>query len=311
MAEGIAQVHRMNAAAVESHVRELRWLEPDRAAGVLRSFFAEQRADGSLPSLIYPNHISGTDAGSANWGSAMLALDVMSHRSALSYELYPRLAADGEWLLRSRGGKTPSDASVRAVASDVYAYQLWRALERLALRADDRDAAEKWRKVRERSAAEMLEHMWDSERGIFLDVDATSGARIPIDAVTGFYPFMTDIVRAEHVQGMERSLLDPNRFWTPFPVPTRAIDDPEFSPSAEVSVSGNSRAYAGRVRPFTVARRPRTSGVMSAGRTVDSTRPRPSSPWQFTHGTIAAENGVPSSPMAAVIARSEGDVPWR
>lgn len=257
MAEGIAQLHRMNASSVESHVRELRWVEPDRAAGVLRSFFAEQREDGSMPALIYPNHVSGTDTGDANWGGAVLALDVMFPRSSLTQELYPRLVAFGEWMLSMHGPDTPHAASrdtrtmAKRVAGSVYAYQLWRSLERIAGRAGERGQSERWRKIAERSAAEILEQMWDSGRGIFLDVDPSTGARIPIASATGFYPFMTDIVRAEHVDGLERALLDANRFWTPFPVPTRAIDDPDFSATAELVGDGSSAGDSGRVRPIT------------------------------------------------------------
>ena len=253
--EGVGPLHRLNASAAECHVRELRWLDVDRAVGNVRAFFAEQRDDGSLPALIYPNHIAGSD-GTTNWGAAMLALEAVLPRASLAQELYPKLAAFAEWLLRERDAAATGmiddtlAAGRKSVAATVYAYELFRALERVATHGSDVSAALRWNELGNRAAIAVRENMWDSERQLFLDYYEQSGQREPISMASGFYPYLTDIVSADHVAGLERVLLDPRKFWTPFPVPSRAIDEPSFSGSAEIAFQDVNGDDTGRVRPF-------------------------------------------------------------
>ena len=284
LTEGIGRLHRLSASSVECHVRELRWLDPGRAAGVLRSFFSEQRDDGSLPALIYPNHVLGSDYGTANWASAVLALEATAPHSALTRELYPQMEAFGAWLTRTldpdatglldaRGGVADSTrASTKSVAATVYAYQLWRALQQTALDAGNHVDAARWAQMAERTAVAARGTMWDVDRLMFFDVDVASGRRSSVALATGFYPFLTDIAELEHVEAMERALLDPRRFWTPFPVPSCAIDEPTFSATSELVSTSSDLECSGRVRPFTNSHL--VEALACASRLLPRLRPR-------------------------------------
>ena len=91
--------------------------------------------------------------------------------------------------------------------------------------------------------------MWDAGDEMFSDVDPASGERTRVKTAHAFYPYATDIVTASDVAGLERHLLDPAEFWTPFPVPVTAIDDPFFSAYGEWRGQRQSRPWNGRVRP--------------------------------------------------------------
>ena len=68
---------------------------------------------------------------------------------------------------------------------------------------------------------------------MFSDVNPATGDRTGVAAAVCFYPYFTDLATAEHLPGLERNLLDPSRFWTSYPVPSTAVDDPLFNAEAE------------------------------------------------------------------------------
>ena len=84
---------------------------------------------------------------------------------------------------------------------------------------------------------------------MFSDVDPVTGARTRVKTAQAFYPYATDLIEAGEIAGLERHLLDPAEFWTPFPAPVSAIDDPLFSAYGEWKGQRESRPWNGRVWP--------------------------------------------------------------
>jgi hypothetical protein len=284
MCEGIAYFHQPITYSGQCHVRELRWLhDPLWAQGVLRTFFGHQKPDGSLHGRIYLNHLQGTDFYHANWGDAVLALDAISPDEDFLAELYPALARHSDWLATSRDAEdsgmidvvdqyeTGQEYMSRYQAVDaradaygwenrirlkgidvtVYAYALARALERLAPRAGKPGDSARWRARADRIARAVRERMWSEEDGMFSDVNPATGERTGVAAAVCFYPYFTDLATVEHLQGLERNLLNPSRFWTSYPVPSSALDDPFFNAEAEWKGKRHVCPWNGRVWPMT------------------------------------------------------------
>src|SRR5450432_767299 len=282
MCEGIAELHTPSALAATANVRELRWLDsPELARGVLRGLFAHQRDDGSIPARIFADHRSQVGVAQANWGDAILALDAVWPDDVFMREMYAPLSRYADWLLLARDAESSgmidilapreigeqhssrfegvdpggardeltSGKRLKGIDVTTFAYSLARALETMAHRADHPPDARRWRLVRERIALALRSRMWDSADEMFSDVDPSSGERTRVKTAQTFYPYATDVATASDVQGLERHLLDPGEFWTPFPVPVTSVDDPFFSAYGEWKGQRQSQPWNGRVWP--------------------------------------------------------------
>lgn len=282
MCEGTGALHTPSALAAPANIRELRWLDsPALARGVLRSIFAHQREDGSIPARIFADHRSQVGVAQVNWGDAILALDAVWPDEAFLREMYAPLSRYADWLMLSRdaessgmidilapreigeqhssrfegvdpgGARDELTAGKRLKGIDVttYAYSLVRALETMAVRAGHPPDARRWRLARERIAIAVRARMWSAQDEMFSDVDPASGERTRVKTAHAFFPYATDLVGARDVSGLERHLLDPGEFWTPFPVPVTSVDDPFFSAYGEWKGQRQSEPWNGRVWP--------------------------------------------------------------
>jgi hypothetical protein len=299
--EGIGAFHVPITYSAQCHARELRWLQsPERARGVLRTIFAHQKPNGALHGRIYLNHLQGTDFYHANWGDAFEAVDTVFPDDGFAREMYPALGRHAEWLVASRDPdatgmfdvvdqyETGQEYMSRYQAVDpnadsygwenrlrlkgidvtVYAYALFRALERLAPRLGHRGEALHWGGLAARTARAVRDRMWDPVAGMFTDVDPRTMQRTGVHAAVCFYPYFTDLATEAHLEGLARNLLDRARFWTNYPVPSSALDDPLFSASAEWKGKRHVCPWNGRVWPMT------NSHVMEAlGRWATPDRP--------------------------------------
>lgn len=280
--EGIGELHAPCALAAPAHVRELRWLDsPDFARGVMRSFFSHQREDGSIALRIFADHTPEAGVSQTNWGDAILALDAVWPDDDFLREMYTPLARYADWLMHARdeeqsgmldivsprevgerhssrfevvdpGGardELTRGARLKGVDVTTYAYALVRALEAMAERAGHPPDARRWRVIRERIALTLRSRMWSGDDEMFSDVDPASGERTRVKTAHAFYPYATDLVTASDIAGLERHLLDPGEFWTPFPLPVTAVDDPLFSAYGEWKGQRQSQPWNGRVWP--------------------------------------------------------------
>jgi hypothetical protein len=282
--EGIGFFHAPITYSAQAHARELRWLrDPEQARGVLRTIFGHQNDDGSLNGRIYLNHLTGTDFYHANWGDAFLALDILRPDDAFARELYPALTRYADWLVKTRDTEgsgmidvvdqyeTGQEYMSRYQAVDnesdtygwenlirlkgidvtVYAYALFAALARIAPRVGASDDAARWTALADRTRRAVRDVMWDPDEGMFFDVDPRTKRQTSVRAAVCFYPYFTDIVDETHLPGLERNLLDPGRFWTEYPVPSSALDDPLFDATGEWKGKRHACPWNGRVWPMT------------------------------------------------------------
>jgi len=280
--EGVGYFHQPVAYSAQCHLRELRWAhDPELARGVLRTFVAAQRMDGSYPGRVYANHLEGADFYHADWGGALLALDAVHPSDAFLREVLPSLERYAEWLIATRDAQglhlydvvdqyeTGQEFMSRYLAVDpdadlygwesrirlkgvdvtTYAYALFQALARLGSRGGI--DGEKWRLQAEATQEAVRRRMWDPGSGMFSDVNPATGRRTRVKAAVCFYPYATDIVAAEHLPGFAQNLFDARSFWTPFPVPSSSLLDPLFDADAAWKGKRHNCPWNGRVWPMT------------------------------------------------------------
>ena len=206
----------------------------------------------------------------ADWGSALRALDDLWPDTKFVRELYPLVVAAAEWLAseRDREGtglydlardnpslelRTPNARTMRikGIEPTVYAYSLLRWLERAAAVADA-DAA-RWKVMADKTRKAMREKMWNKSAGLFTDVDAKKLTQTNVKHARCFAPYATDIVDDTHIAGLEKHLLNPAEFFTAFPVPSLAADDPRFSAEGDWKSRRAADPWNGRTRPEAAA----------------------------------------------------------
>ncbi|MEJ2185874.1 MAG: trehalase family glycosidase [Gemmatimonadota bacterium] len=284
--EGIEFFHCPISYSAWCHMRELRWLaNPARARGALLTFLEHQREDGALPGRVYLDHDRRTDFYFADWGASLLAVHEVHPDPAFLEAAYGPLARYAHWLDDDRDAQrtglydvrdpyeTGQENMSRYTAVDpaadqhhfqyrirlkgvdltVYAYRLRRALARVAAMLDRPEDVARHDAVADRIAEAVRTHMWDEKAGMFSDVDPATMQRTGVKAAVCFYPYMTDIVDASHLDGLRRNLFDPDAFWLPYPVPSTSADDPTFDADARWKGVRQSCTWNGRVWPMTNA----------------------------------------------------------
>jgi hypothetical protein len=283
VAEGTDFFHNAVSYSAWCHVRELRWLnDPGRARGVIRTFLQHQRPDGSFPGIIALHAVDPTASYFADWGPSVLALDEVHPEASFLGECYQPLCRYAAFMDRQRDPEatglyrvldpyeTGQETMSRYTAVDaeadrqhfeyrlqligvdltIYMYRLRRALARIAASlGQNHDVAEHDRAA-DRIALAVRARLWNQDRGMFSDLNARTGQQTAIKAATCFYPYLTDITGPEHVHGLERNLFDPHVFWTPFPVPSTAADDPTFDADGFWKGVRQNCPWNGRVWPM-------------------------------------------------------------
>ena len=205
-----------------------------------------------------------------DWGAALLALDESWPDDAAAREFFPSAVAAAEWLLAERDREEsgmfdiarddPSlevrraesgTGRIKGIDSTVYAYRLFRWIERTAPLANAEGA--RWKALADRTRAAVRETMWNPAIQLFGDVDAKSHAGTNVKHARCFLPYGTDIADAPHLAGLETHLLAPAEFRTAFPVPSLAADDPRFSDGGEWLSRRAADPWNGRVHPAVAA----------------------------------------------------------
>lgn len=244
--------------------RDLRWLrDPTLARGCILNFLENQRNDGFIPGGILTGRVERRRHSEhmyhANWGDAVCAVHEIHPDAAFVEACYGPLSRYAEWLKRERDREDSGLYDVcsqaesgqeymsrylfvderadewgsfrlKGVDATVYAHQLQESLAWMAGLLNADDDAERWRRRAEKTARAVREKMWNAKLNKFCDVDPRTGGRSPVKACTDFYPFMTNIVDAEHLPAIREHLLNPNEFWTEWPAPSTSLDDRTADP---------------------------------------------------------------------------------
>lgn len=122
------------------------------------------------------------------------------------------------------------DYGMPVVAPDLNAY-LCNQLESLAQIAAliGEDAAAQQHRAEARALLEqMLRVMWDEQAGVFHAL--SNGKRVPVLTPFHLLPLWNSMLPEAITKRLIARLTDPETFWTRYPLPTVAINDPAFDP---------------------------------------------------------------------------------
>jgi glycogen debranching enzyme len=119
------------------------------------------------------------------------------------------------------------------LVNSVYANGL-SSLARLARRAGDRVLAT-WADARAAATATaLLERCWDERRGLFFSLAGRRERRVELKTIESLMPLAVEALPAEVAARLVEHLTDEREFWPRFPVPSVALDEPSFVPTAEL-----------------------------------------------------------------------------
>ncbi|UCD58158.1 MAG: hypothetical protein JSV16_03320, partial [Candidatus Hydrogenedentota bacterium] len=276
--------------SAQCHVFETRWMRsPVLAQGALLNFFENQADTGYFPAKIGARDCTDYDVKSdreaiyhANWGRAVLAVDEVHPDIPFLERAYPALSRCVEFFDRARDeertdlydvinqGETGQEYMPRYVEADpfgdmwlafnppikgvdasVYLYETKDALARIALRLGMKEEAARWFERAGATANAIREKMWDGSTEMFCDLSADRMQRLRSKSAVCFYPFMTDIAEAENLGAIRKHLLNPDEFWTEYPVPSTSIDNELSSLTPEWKGMRRNCPWNGRTWPMT------------------------------------------------------------
>ncbi|MFN8528641.1 MAG: trehalase family glycosidase, partial [Anaerolineae bacterium] len=122
------------------------------------------------------------------------------------------------------------DQGMPVTAPDLNTY-LWLQARSLARIADVIGLDAQARRFNEQAdviAAAMLKYLWDEESGLFTAL--YNGERVRVKTPFSLIPLWIDTNPFEVTSRLLDHLMNPDEFWTRYPLPTVAVDDPQFDP---------------------------------------------------------------------------------
>jgi Mannosylglycerate hydrolase MGH1-like glycoside hydrolase domain len=102
------------------------------------------------------------------------------------------------------------------------------ALAKIAILIGEHKDAALWTKRADAMARRMIRLRWDEKAGIFWAIHQRK--RIPVLTPFNLYPLITGRMPREIANQLVSHITDPNEFWSRFPLPTVAMNDPKFDP---------------------------------------------------------------------------------
>jgi hypothetical protein len=123
-------------------------------------------------------------------------------------------------------------------AEDVLVNTIWidnlEALARLAHRAGQVELAA-WAEAKAAEALQsLLERCWDPRRGLFSSLVGSAETRTEAKTIQCLLPLLLEKLPADVAERLLGHLTDPREFWSPYPVPSVALDEPSYSDDSHI-----------------------------------------------------------------------------
>lgn len=123
-------------------------------------------------------------------------------------------------------------------AEDVLVNAIWidnlKALARLARRAEQAELAD-WAEAKSMQALQsLLERAWDPGRGLFFSLVGSAEIRTVAKTIQCLLPLLLEDLPAEIAERLLAHLTDPHEFWSPYPVPSVALDEPSYTDDSHI-----------------------------------------------------------------------------
>jgi len=238
------------------HALAYRHVEPKLAQDQIRIVLDHQREDGMIPDAIhdegvvthlnFPVEADVTKPPLLAW--AAWKLYEMDHDREFLEEIYEPVVRWNRWWFERNdldGDGLPEyqhpfssglddsplwDDGMPVTSPDLNTYLVLQeeALAQIAGEIGLKEDVELWRGRAERLTQRMIAHLWDAEAGLFW----AKRRGQPVRVVTPFnlFPLLTGRLPDAITARLLARLTDPQEFWTRYPVPTVAINDPKYEP---------------------------------------------------------------------------------
>jgi glycogen debranching enzyme len=123
------------------------------------------------------------------------------------------------------------DAGMPVESPDLntYLYLEQEALANIANAIEKQNDSISWSERAQILANRMVEQSWDPEAGLFWA--KKDGFRINVRTPFNLFPLITGHLPADITDRLVSHLTDPSQFWSRYPVPSVALDDPTYSPT--------------------------------------------------------------------------------
>ena len=235
------------------HAFGYRVFSVDLAVEQLDAVFAMQDKSGFIAHQMFPAGTSNiTQPPLLAWVYRDLWRKTGSLR--LIEDAYPRIASFVEWVLANRrvgdgtlltwqmsddplcrSGESGLDNSPRfdsgepleCVDLNSYVASELGCLTDLAIALKRFGEAAAWKEKRGAIVSAMNERLWDARDGFYYD-RLPDGRRLRLRASTGFLPLFAGVPDAAKAKRLVAHLTNPREFWTAFPVPSVALDEPDY-----------------------------------------------------------------------------------
>jgi len=111
---------------------------------------------------------------------------------------------------------------------NTYLYLQQEALAKIA-RVIGKDAdAQMWQRRADEMAQRMIDLSWDAESGLFWA--SRNGTRVNVRTPFNLFPLITGQMPSDISERLVAHLTDERQFWSRYPIPTVAMDDPKYDP---------------------------------------------------------------------------------
>ncbi|MDQ2690537.1 MAG: glycogen debranching protein [Chloroflexota bacterium] len=117
---------------------------------------------------------------------------------------------------------------VEAPDLNTYLYLQQESLAKIAAAIGKDEDVELWRGRAEAMARRLVEHAWDEQAGFFWA--RSNGTRVNVRTPFSLFPLITGKMPSEIAERLVSHLTDERQFWTRYPIPTVAMDDPKYTP---------------------------------------------------------------------------------
>ncbi len=242
-------------------IREARWLrDPQYVRGIINTWCANERPDGIFPNYIRPGEI-GTGQ-YTDWITSTVwdAYCVQPDRAALErwadalkknvdgwLAVYDPdddglLMVDSHWWTGMEWqpsffyfngfDKDKQDQHLERVDLTAYVYGDARNLARVLSTLGDDAGAEHYNGIADKIRDATCGTLWDDAHRFFYSVEPDAHKKAMVKEVVGVYPFyfsMFDGIDGSQYTSAWRSILDPEQFWTPWPVASASKQCPAYS----------------------------------------------------------------------------------
>ncbi|RPJ22845.1 MAG: hypothetical protein EHM33_22515 [Chloroflexi bacterium] len=112
---------------------------------------------------------------------------------------------------------------------NTYLYLQQESLAKMASVIGKEEDAEMWRERAETVAQRMIEVAWDAESGFFWA--RRNGSRVNVRTPFNLFPLVTGQMPPDISDRLVAHLTDERQFWSRYPVPSVAMDDPKYNPN--------------------------------------------------------------------------------